>query len=208
MQRDFAPHSMLLFFVILTVDSCAMQPAVEPDDYTPRAVQFVANHKVAIVATTALCALGAYKFITREPKIKHPITVLTKNPIAHLQCTPGYLQNFDKNKSKTASATHAYEWSQFETIDITNFIEKGRVFLVEGKKKHELIVTLIKIASTQNDFDVLETAIYQQEKKISIYSKYKHEPVADALVDCIIEYPKTVVCAHAKPALEVLKKSE
>lgn len=209
MQRDFAQYFFLSLIFILNQNSYCMQSPTPDDDYTSRALQFVSDHKLALTASAAtVCMVGAYKFYKREPKIKHLITVITKNPIVHLQCTPGYTQNFDTNKIKTASATHAYAWSQLEAIDITNFLENGRVFLVEGKKNRELIVTLIKIASTHNDLDMLETALYQQEKKISIFSKYKHEAISDALVDCIIEYPKTVACTSAQPALEILKKNE
>jgi len=199
----------LLAVLLIYQSSVGMQSPTQYDDYKSHAVQFVADHKIALAASVAtIGALGVYKIYTCEPKSKHHITVITKNPIVHLQCTPGYIQNFDTSKIKTASATHASAWSQLETIDITNFLEKGRIFLVEGKKNQELIITLIKIALTNNDLDMLETALYQQEKKISIYSKYKNDGIPDAMVDCIIEYPKTVACTTARPALEILKKSE
>lgn len=208
MQLDFTFARLLSFILLVSSgNSRAMEPQSQ-NDYTARAVQLVSDHKFALAATTAACAFGVYKIITRAPAIRHPITIVTKNPVMHLQCTPGYVQNFDVSKLKISSATHACAWAQLKTIDVSNFLEKGRVFLVEGKKNKNIIITLIKIASTQNDFDMLETAVHQQEKAISLYSKYKQGSVADALVDCVIEYPKAVVCNCSKPVLEVLKKNE
>lgn len=208
MPQESAFHSLILILLLFfPASTSAMEDGGSDQSYKSVAVQFVSEHKVAIAAgSTALLALGAYKFYMREPKEKQIIELEAKNTIIHLQCTPGYLNNFDTTRTLVNSASHSYSIEKLKKLDLKEFIENGRIFLVEQKKMPSVKITLTKIAQNQDDLNALETALYQTEDQVSIYSRYKENSRSSGIVDCIIEYPRTHAFKFSEIKSEILKQ--
>jgi hypothetical protein len=184
---------ILLALLIFSNQSNAMQHSIGVETNRSRLVQWLIDHKIAIATCSAACAFGAYVAYNYEPKKKKLIKVLTSNPVIHLQCSKKHLQNIDHKRSFTNQTVHTYQSASVDEIDITSFIQKGRIYLVENKKQKELAIAMIKIAHSQEDLDTLETAVIHKENTVSVYSKYKDgSDEVEGMVDCVIEYSNYV----------------